>query len=198
MEPLDGSLGIEEFRQLRATVRERGSLRVVLFVMTLAVWAIVTGVVAAFISLPLASLLPLILLMSGFEAVHQLHIGIERIGRYLYVRYESGGGTRAANGPGGAAPHARGSVSQPMWESAIGAFGAGHRPSTRPADALFALPFTAAIIVNFLAALLGATLAEVAGIGAIHALAALRVWTARRAAAHQRAEDQTRFEDVLK
>ncbi len=208
MEPQDGSpgtLGSEEFRQLRATVRERGSLRVVLFVATLAVWAVVTGLMAAFISLPLASLLPLILLMSGFEAVHQLHIGIERIGRYLYVRYESGGGTRAGGathaggGPVETVAHARAAaLSQPMWESAIAAFGAGHRPSTRPADALFALPFTAAIIVNFLAALLGATSAEIAGIGVIHAFAALRVWTARRAAGHQRAEDQKRFEDVLK
>ena len=171
-------LEIEEYRQLRATVRERGSLRVVLFLTTIAVWAVVAGLVGTFLSLPLASLLPLILLMAGFEAVHQLHIAVERIGRYVHVRYESG-------------------IGRPMWETAIAAFGSGHRPSTRPADALFSFVFCAAIVVNWLAATLGATREEMIGVGAIHALAIARVLMARSSARRQRAEDQKRFEEVI-
>ena len=171
-------LELEEYRQLRTTIRERGSLRVVLFVVTMLVWAVVAGLVGTFISLPLASLLPLLVLVSGFEAVHQLHIGVERIGRYLSVRYES-------------------EIGRPMWEAAIAAFGSGHRPSTRPAGALFAPIFVAAIVATFLLSVLGATPWEMLGIGAIHALAILRIVTARSAAARQRAEDQKRFEATV-
>lgn len=172
MEPVH----LEEYRQLRAAIRERGSLKTVLFLVTLTAWAVVGVLVAAFISLPLAALVPLILLIAGFEAVHQLHIGAERIGRYLFVRYESERG----------------------WEGTIAAFGAGHRPSTRPADALFSFVFAAAAILNFLIATLGATPAELIGIGAVHALAITRIFMAKRAASFQRAEDQARFEEILK
>lgn len=182
--PNSSPIGLEEYRELRATIRERGSLRVVLFVVTLVAWAVVAGLVATFLSLPLASLLSLVLLIAGFEAVHSLHISAERIGRYLYARYESGAGS--AIDP------------RPMWEGAIARFGTGHRPSTRPADALFSLVFVAGILVNFLAATLGATAPELIGIGAVHALAVVRIVAARRAAAGQRAEDQKRFEQILK
>lgn len=177
-------LSQEEYRQLRAVIRERGSLKTVLFLVTMAVWSVVGVLVAAFISLPLASLVPLILIAAGFEAVHQLHVGAERIGRYLFVRYESESARRAPGSP-------------PLWEGAIAAFTAGHRPSTRPADALFAFIFAAAVGLNFLIGALGATAAEVIGIGAAHALVIARIFIARRAASHQRAEDQKRFQDVL-
>ena len=183
MEPL----GLEEYRQLRATIRERGSLRVVLFVVTIVAWAVVAGLIAAFISLPLASLLSLILLVAGFEAVHQLHIGVERIGRYLYARYETGS-ERLGGDAGG----------RLLWEGAIAAFGAGHRSSTRPVDALFTLPFIFAIVINFLVATLGSTPEEMVAIGAVHLLVIARIFFAKRAAARQRAEDQKRFEEVLK
>ena len=172
-------LELEEYRQLRTTIRERGALRTVLFVVTMVAWALVVALVGTFISLPLASLLPLFVLVSGFEAVHQLHVGVERIGRYLYVRYES-------------------EIGRPMWEASIAAFGSGHRPSTRPSGALFAPIFAAAIVATFLLAVLGATPAEMIAIGAIHALAILRIVTARSAAARQRAEDQRRFEEIVK
>jgi len=175
VEPFDQ----EEYRQLRAAIRERGSLKTVLFLVTLAAWAVTGVMVAAFISLPLASLVPLMLLVAGFEAVHQLHVGAERIGRYLFVRYES--------------------ESAPIrWEHAIAVFGAGHRPSTRPADALFSIVFAATCALNFLIATLGATAAELIGVGAIHALVIARIFIARRAASSQRAEDQKRFEEILK
>lgn len=196
------SLHTEEYRQLRAAIRERGSLRVALFVATIGAWAVAAGLVAALMPLPMTSLLPLTLLVAGFEAVHALHVGAERIGRYLYVRYESGiaGGSPRNEGLANDSPMNDGSPNHLplMWEGAVAAFGAGHRASTRPAGGLFALSFTIAILVNFLVTALGGTQAELAGIGALHALALVRVLAAQRAAAGQRAEDQKRFEEVLK
>lgn len=192
------SLHLEEYRQLRATIRERGSLRVALFVATIGGWAVAAGLVAALVPLPLASLLPLTLLVSGFEAVHALHVGTERIGRYLYVRYESGSAGSAGLSDGLPVNPGLSSDLPGMWEGAIAAFGAGHRASTRPAGGLFALTFTLAILANFLVTAPGGTPAELAGIGALHALVLVRVLAAHRAAAGQRAEDQRRFEKVLK
>ncbi|MEX2270610.1 MAG: hypothetical protein WD690_04035 [Vicinamibacterales bacterium] len=173
------SLDLEEYRQLRATIRERGSLRLVLFLATAVSWALLAGLVAAFLSLPLASLLPLLLLMAGFETVHALHVGVERIGRYLYVNYES-------------------VDARLRWEGAIAAFGRGHQSSARPLDALFSPIFAIAILLNFLVAALGSTLPELVAIGAVHGLALLRVFMSRRGAAAQREEDQTRFEGLKK
>jgi len=85
-----------------------------------------------------------------------------------------------------------------LWEGAITAFGTGYRPSTRPADAVFSLVFVAALIVNMLVATLGATAWELVAIGAAHALGGVRIIRARRALGGQRAEDQARFEQVLK
>lgn len=172
------TLDAEEYRVLRETVRDRGSLRVTLFVATLTAWAVVTTLLAAFLSLPLASVLPLILLMAGFEAVHQLHVGAERIGRYLFVRYESG-------------------ISHMHWEGAIAAFGAGHKPSTHTSDALFSGVFMAAVVVGLLMAGLAATPFELLGLGALHALAIVRIGIAKRSASKQRAEDQARFEQLF-
>ncbi len=163
---------------LRATIRERGSLKAVLFVSTLGVWALITVLLAAFIDLPLASIIPLLVLMGGFEAVHALHVGAERIGRYLHVHYE-------AHVPGG------------LWESAVGAFGTGHTPSTRPADGIFSWLFIAAIAAGPLMAGLRATAPELGTLAVIHLLAIARVVLAKRAAGRQRAEDQQRFEALL-
>jgi hypothetical protein len=190
--PTVDPLHLEEYRQLRATIRERGSLRVVLFLAAIVMWAVAAVLVSAYIPLPLASLLALTLLVSGFEAVHALHVGVERIGRYLYVRYESGISFGESETTG------RPKDPRPMWEGAIAAFGAGHRASTRPAGGLFAAMFSLAILVNFIIPAPGATMPELAGLGAIHGLALVRVLAAQRAAAGQRAEDQKRFEEVLK
>lgn len=191
--PIQSSLELEEYRQLRATIRERGSLRVILFIVTIVAWAFVAAVIAAVLSLPLASLLSLIVLMAGFEAVHALHISVERIGRYLYARYESVGGEVHSQPRTDPSIHVR-----HMWEGTIAQFGAGHRSSTRPADSLFSLIFVAAVLVNFLAAALGASTAELIGVGALHALVIVRILASKRAARGQRAEDGQRFHAILK
>lgn len=179
MDPLHPSLHLEEYRSLRAVIRERGSLRVGLFAMTLAAWALTTVAVSALLVQPMASLVPLLILVAGFEAGHALHVGAERIGRYLYVRYESEGG--------------------PAWEKTIGAFGAGQMPFLgRPSGAHFALVFALAVAVNLLVLALGALPQELAALALIHALALARIVAARHAAAGQRARDETRFRELLK
>ena len=76
-----------EYEALRATIRERGTWRVMLFWMSLAVWAGLL-LTAAVWGVPVGSLASLIALVAGFEGVYALHVGVERIGRYLQVFYE--------------------------------------------------------------------------------------------------------------
>ena len=89
----------DEYVALRATIRERGTARVCVFVGGIAAWVAATIATAALASTPVATLLPLLLLASTFEAVFALHVGVERIGRYLQVFHEAGGTQRM--GPGG-------------------------------------------------------------------------------------------------
>lgn len=185
---LPAQLELEEYRALRALIGRRGSLRTVLAVVTVAAWAFVAALVAALVALPVAALLPLLVLAAGFEAVHALHIGAERIGRYLYVRYESGA---AGDGRSGTAP-------APMWESAIAAFGPGRLPfGGRPAGAQFAAVFTLATLANLALAAVSSTPPELAALAAIHGLAVARIALARTASKNQRRDDQAEFERIL-
>src|SRR5438093_11025076 len=108
----------EEYSALRATIRERGTTRVWIFVIGLIGWAALTVVTAALASPPVAVLLPLLILAVTFEAVFALHVGVERIGRYLQVFYEAD-----ASG----------------WEHAAMSF--GPPAGAIATDALFAIPF---------------------------------------------------------
>lgn len=182
------SLELEEYRSLRAAIRERGTLRTALFVGTLAAWGLAAILVASLLVQPIAALVPLLVLVAGFEAVHTLHVGAERIGRYLYVRYE-----RAMAGSKVAPSHAK-----PMWEAAIAAFGRGGMSAVgRPSGAHFALVFGLAITVNLLVLGLAALPQELAALGALHLVALVRVTAAHRAAANQRAHDEARFRELL-
>ncbi len=85
-------LGLAEYIALRATIRERGTLRLLVILLTFVSWG-------SLVVLPLAlgpgrglavvSLAALVVLAAGFEVVFAAHTGVERIGRYLQVRYES-------------------------------------------------------------------------------------------------------------
>src|SRR5215468_7039602 len=78
----------EEYRSLRATIRERGTARIWVFVIGIIAWGALITATAALASLPVATLLPLLVLVSVFEAVFSLHVGVERIGRYIQVFLE--------------------------------------------------------------------------------------------------------------
>jgi hypothetical protein len=167
----------EEYRALRATIRERGTARVWVFVVGFVAWGALTVVTAALTSIPLASLLPLLVLAAVFEAVFALHVGVERVGRYLQVFHEAG--DRAG------------------WEHSAMAFG---RPKgAASADALFSIPFLLAALFNIMPALIAQPiLAELVFVVGAHALFVLRLVVARAAAGRQRAIDLERFQQLLK
>jgi hypothetical protein len=82
------SLTESEFTSLRRTITVRGTVRMALLPVTLLGWAIVALLLLLFGELPAAVVFPLAVLVGGFEAIHALHVGAERIGRYLQVYYE--------------------------------------------------------------------------------------------------------------
>lgn len=162
---------IEEYKALRATIRERGTTRVWLVVIGLAAWTAVAVASAALVALPVATLLPLVLLATVFEAAFALHTGVERIGRYLQVFHED-------DGQG--------------WEHQAMAF--GQTPGPKGPDPLFTRHFALAIVANVIPAALAQPVpVEWAVVGAFHAALVARVFVARRHAAQQRAVDLERF-----
>jgi hypothetical protein len=172
----------EEYRALRATIRERGTTRVWVFVTGVAAWAALAVATAALASPPVATLLPLLVLAAVFEAVFALHVGVERIGRYIQVFYE----TEDQDVPVGGTPG---------WEHAAMAFGRAKGVVTT--DALFSIPFLLAGVFNVMPALIAQpTPPELVFVGGAHALFVLRLVVARAAAAKQRAIDLERFQGL--
>jgi hypothetical protein len=78
-----------EYSVLRHTIASRGTVRMVLFPVVMIAWAALALMVLTFGDAPIAALYPLAVLVGGFEAIHALHVGVERIGRYLQVYYEN-------------------------------------------------------------------------------------------------------------
>jgi hypothetical protein len=162
---------IQEYTALRATIRERGTARVFLFVIGVSIWAALAVATAALGPTPVATLLPLIVLVATFEAVFALHIGVERIGRYLQVFH------------------------QDRWEAAAMSFGAG-APGTAT-DALFTAIFAIATLLNFVPVMLAEpTTAEVWAFGIAHVAFLARLALARRAAQGQRPIESARMEEI--
>jgi hypothetical protein len=163
---------VEEYRALRATIRERGTTRVWIVLLGVAFWGALALATAAVMPLPVATILPLLLLATTFEIVFALHTGVERIGRYIQVFFEDGSG----------------------WEHA--AMALGPLPGA-VVDPLFANYFRIATILNFVpAAFARPGPVEWTFVGAIHLLFVVRVALARRQAARQRAVDLERFQQI--
>jgi hypothetical protein len=172
----------EEYSALRATIRERGTARIAIFAGGFVAWGVLAVATAALASTPLATLLPLLVLGAVFEAVYALHIGVERIGRYLQVFHETGDPERPRGTPRG-------------WESVAMVFG---RPKGTPTpDALFTALFLLATVFNVAPiVIVEPTLPEIIFVGGAHALFIVRVAAARAAAQAQRAIDLRRFEEL--
>jgi hypothetical protein len=165
---------LEEYRALRDTIRERGTARVWIFVIGFGIWGGLVMATVAIAALPEATLLPLLALAAVFEAIFALHTGVERVGRYIQVFYETET-SDALN-----------------WEHTAMAFGRAFPSAT--VDPLFARFFWIATIFNFIPALIaGAVGVEWIGIGVAHILFIIRVVIAERHAAHQRATDLDHF-----
>jgi hypothetical protein len=172
--------GQREYNALRSTIRERGTARVYVFAGGFAVWSALAVATAALAFSPLATLVPLLFLSAIFEAVFALHVGVERIGRYLHVFHE------AATAAAPATAH---------WEHAAAAFG---RPKGAPAtDPIFSMLFLLAALFNVAPALVvEPTRQELIFVGGAHALFVVRVLVARETARRQRSIDQARFEQL--
>ena len=162
----------QEFEALRATIRERGTVRMILLPVTFGVWAAVAIATAAAVALPIGALLPLLVLAAGFEAIYALHINVERIGRYIQVFHEDGGG----------------------WEHVAMTF--GQRFPGRGPDALFSTLFLIATALNYLPVALGGSIPELVAAGVMHLVLAFHIGTARSRASKQRQQDLERFQDI--
>lgn len=163
---------LAEYVAMRDTIRQRGTLRMALIPVIFIGWAATAIATAAIITVAISTLVPLIVLVAGFETVFALHINVERIGRYLQVFHEPDGG----------------------WEHVAMAF--GERPVRGTPDPLFSQVFVFAISMNFLPVLLGGEPPEMIVLAVLHVLAVFRIRMARGTSRRQRAEDLERFESL--
>jgi hypothetical protein len=115
-----------EYAAMRDTIRQRGTVRMGLVPFIFVGWAAVAVATTAVITVSISTLVPLLVLAAGFEALYALHLNVERIGRYLQVFHERDGG----------------------WEQVAMAFGQRF-PGAGP-DPLFVQLFVFAGSLNFL------------------------------------------------
>ncbi len=167
------SLSEAEFASLRQTIAIRGTVRILILPATLVGWSLLAGALVLFNDLPVGALLSLAVLIGGFEAIHTLHVGVERIGRYIQVFYE-------------------GTSGGPQWETTAMAVG----PSLPGGgvDPLFSVVFASATLANLIPVLLPQPVPlELGVVGAFHLAFIVRVVRARGAAARQRAVELETF-----
>lgn len=167
-----------EFTVLRQTIAVRGTARMALLPVTVIGWASMTAALLQGLTIPgLLSLVSLSVLIAGFEAIHALNVGVERIGRYLQVYYEG----RDAEGP--------------MWETTAMSVGPGLPGGG--IDPLFTVVFVAASALNLTLAVPELrTMTGLVTIVPVHAIFWIRVIRARGAAARQRAVDLETYRAV--
>ncbi len=146
----------------------------VLFPAVITAWAATAIATAAVITIAISTLVPLLVLVAGFEAVYALHVNVERVGRYLQVFHETDGG----------------------WEHVAAAYAQRFSPSAP--DPLFSRVFVMAASVNFIPAALGGDTPEIVILAVLHLLFINRIRVARLASATQRAVDQERFAALRK
>jgi fatty acid desaturase len=160
----------DEYQAMRATIQQRGTARMLVLPIIFVGWAATAVATAAVITVAISTLVPLLVLVAGFEAIFALHVNVERIGRYLQVFHEHDSG----------------------WERVAMTF-TQRFPRTGP-DALFSRLFVLATSVNFLPAALGwESIPELVLLAIPHLLFINRIRLARVFAASQRAQDLERF-----
>lgn len=168
-----------EFEALRQTIRSRGGARPLVVLAGVSAWAGILVVVLAWLPNPLASVVPLVVLLATFEVVRALHLGVERIGRYIQVFFEED--------PGGSAP-----TGGPAWEHTAMQFGtsvpgAGVHP-------YFVAVFFVATLVNFLAVLFpGPVMVELSALAVPHLAFLVWILYCDRGMRRQRVAELARF-----
>jgi hypothetical protein len=176
-----------EFTVLRQTIAARGTVRMALLPVTVIGW---TATTAALLdggtAIPaLLSLVSLSVLVCGFEAIHALNVGVERIGRYLQVYYEATASAEAT------ASQAAG----PSWETTAMAVGPGLPGGG--IDPLFSVVFSALTGLNLALAFPDLRIiTDYVVVLPVHAIFWIRLIRARGAAARQRAVDLETFRAI--
>lgn len=164
---------LEEFRELRATVRERGTARIWVFMAGMIGWGALTIATASLAALPIATFLPLLILAITFEAVFSLHVTVERIGRYIQVFLEEEDGWE----------HVAMAVGPPLKGTSV--------------DPIFAVYFLIAVVLNIVPALLAQPVPlEVGVVLSVHLIVVIRILVARSIASRQRQADLRRFTEL--
>lgn len=144
----------DEHHVLLVTIQQRGTARMVLIPLIFIGWAATAVATAAVITVAVSTLIPLLILVAGFEAVFALHVNVERISYYLKVTHG--------------------------WQLAD----FYHRSGRKGPDPLFGRVFVLATSVNFLPAALGwENLAELTILAVLHLLFINRVRLGRAFAA---------------
>ena len=170
------SLSESEFAVLRSTIATRGTVRMAVLPLTVIGWALLAAGVFLYAEMPMAVVFPLAVLVAGFEAVHALHVGVERIGRYLQVNYESLPGA-------------------PQWEST--AMRVGPALPGGGIDPLFTVVFMSTTFANLVpVAAIEVTRIEFGVLAMLHVIFIIRLVRARGAAARQRAVDLETFKAI--
>ena len=169
-------LGQAEYRALRDTIRERGTVRMWITLGGLAAWSIL-AIVALIAGIEGAgTLVSLVVLAASYEINFFIHTGVERVGRYIQVFYEEREGSAG-------------------WETIAMKYGAKFPSGLDP---LFSLIFAAAAILNLLVSLAADTRQPgwIVLALATHAAFAYRMVSTRSAARAQRALDLERFRSL--
>jgi hypothetical protein len=174
---------LEEYKALRATVRERGTARMCIVLAGVIAWAALLMAVNAFEADRAATLVPLMVLASTFEISFFIHTGVERIGRYLQLFFEEAG----AGSEGGEA--------RSGWETTIMAFARSSSGGPSGPSPLFVTLFAIAALTDFAGSFPAAArhVAWVAISFVAHLIFGWRLVFAQRASASQRALDLERF-----
>jgi hypothetical protein len=107
-------LDAREYSALRDVISSRGTARQSLVLAGTIGWSIALVAVIVWIPSPVASMIPLVVLAAAFETNRVLTLGVERIGRYLQVFFESDGTAGDATAP----------LRPPAWERTAMSFGA--------------------------------------------------------------------------
>lgn len=167
-----------EYRSLRETIQTRSSLRVTLGLATFSAWAALSLWCWTSVAGPVVGLVPLFVLLAGFEIVLSLHTGVERIGRYVQRMFETGG------------------PAPPAWEHIAVAM-SPRWLSPGGLDPLFSVLFILAAWLNFIPAAAGADSLQLTIVTITHGTFIVRVVMARRFAARQRAADIAALDSVI-
>jgi hypothetical protein len=181
------AIQLEEFRALRASVRERAIARVLLLAMTWLGWAALATAIMLVVPAPLLLTVPLVVLLAAFEVNLGTVRSAERVSNYLRVVFEE---RRAV----------------PGWETASADL--ARRYPASAGDPLFLWVFVAVLSANYVCVVIAIPETvdptararedslDLALVTALHLSLVLRFVLARRSLHTGRARDLERLRSV--